>query len=318
MLSQANWITSPKDAGTAARAFKKQIYPKAVVEKATLFATAMGNYAVHIDGERIGKGVLTPGFTSYKNRILYQEYDVTNYIKNGCVLELGLANGWAVGGIGYTNSNHFFADHASIIARLDITYDDGSVDTVVTDDSFDVYTTPVTFSEIYHGETVDLTAPIEYLGKAKLDDLKNSLVAQDGEWSTEHERLRPVEVLRTPKGETVIDFGQNLTGYVEVKIKGKRGDKIVINHAEVLDKEGNFYTANMRRARNEMTYVLSGECDVFKPTYTFQGFRYIRLNEYPLDTVDEGAFTPRQWALENRNLYNHGKQGGGEVTLIEE
>ena len=147
------------------------------------------------------------------------------------------------------------------------------------------------FSEIYHGETIDLTAPIKKIGDAVLDPtVKTKLVPQDGEWITEQERLAPVELIHTPAGETVLDFGQNMTGYVEVKIQGKRGDKIVLHHAEVLDKDGNFYNANYRSARNEMTYILSGGEDTFKPTYSFQGFRYIRLTECPEAEVDLNCF----------------------------
>jgi hypothetical protein len=141
-----------------------------------------------------------------------------------------------------------------------------------------VYTSKTLFAEMYHGETIDMTAPIELVGNAVLSDVSTTLVPQVGELIKEQERLAPIDIFVTPKGETVIDFGQNMTGYVEVKIKAKRGDRIVIHHAEVLDKDGNFYNANYRSARNEMTYVCSGEDDVFKPSYSFQGFRYIKLS----------------------------------------
>jgi alpha-L-rhamnosidase len=95
------------------------------------------------------------------------------------------------------------------------------------------------------------------------------LVAQDGEWIREIDRLDAVEIIKTPKGEVVIDFGQNMTGYVEVSVSGKRGDRIALHHAEVLDSEGNFYTGNMRSARNENVYILSGGSDIFKPTHSF-------------------------------------------------
>ena len=291
MLTNAKWIKAPTDAGVAAHTFRRIINPTSEVKRATLFATAIGIYAVYINGKRIGNGVLTPGFTSYKNRVLYQEYDVTEYICKDACLEFGLGQGWAVGCIGYAVANHFFADHTSLIASLKIEYKDGSEEVISTDEDFDVYTSQVTFSEIYHGETVDLTAPINYLGKALFDEVNTRVLPQNGEWIVENERLSAIELIKTPKGETVIDFGQNMTGYVEVKIKGNRGDRIVIHHAEVLDKDGNFYTANLRRAKNEMTYVLSGEYDTFKPTYSFQGFRYVRLTEYPFENVDLCAFT---------------------------
>ena len=291
MLKQAKWITSPRDVGTASCDFKTNVALTAEIKKATLTVTAVGNYAAYINGKRVGDAVLTPGFISYKNRVIYQTYDVTDMLSTENELTIGVGQGWAVGCIGYGRTNHFFSDKTYLIASLDIEYKNGKKKTVVTDKKWKVYTAEVTFSEIYHGETVDKTAPIELIGNAKEEEYKTKLVKQDGEWIREGERLRPVELIRTPNGETVIDFGQNMTGYVEVKIKGKRGDRIVINHAEVLDRDGNFYTANLRSARNEITYVLSGGDDVFKPIYSFQGFRYIRLNEYPLENVDLTAFT---------------------------
>ena len=112
-----------------------------------------------------------------------------------------------------------------------------------------------------------------------------------GEYITEQQKVAPIEIITTPKGERVIDFGQNMTGYVEFKIKGKKGERIRVTHAEVLDKEGNFYNENYRHARNEMIYVLDGKEDVFKPRFSFQGFRYIRIDEYPEQDIDLSAIT---------------------------
>ena len=291
MLKTAKWITAPVDTGVKASTFKKTISTKKAIKRATLFATSMGNYAAYIDGIRVSDAVLAPGFTSYENRVLCQKYDVTKMIKNGSVLEIGVGQGWAVGTIGYVNKTHVFANFTSLIAEVELTFEDGSKQYIGTDETWDVYSSVVTFTDIYNGETVDLTLTPELIGKAKLSEVKTKIKPQSGEWIKEHERISAKEVIRTPKGELVIDFGQNMTGYVEVRVKGNRGDKIVMHHAEVLDKDGNFYTANLRSAKNEVTYIFSGNDDVFKPTYTFQGFRYVRLNEYPFDEVDINAFT---------------------------
>ena len=290
MKHNAKWITSPVDAGVAAVTFRHEFRPRREIKKATVSASAMGIYAFCLNGERVGKGVLTPGWTSYRHRVQYQTYDVTALLKAENRLEFGVGQGWAVGCIGYGHTNHFFADHTSLIAWLEVSYADGTKETLATDESWQVYTSRVRMSELYHGETVDLTFPIRLIGNAVEVEVKTKLVPQVGEWITEQERIYPVEMIRTPKGETVLDFGQNMTGYVEVRVQGKRGDRIVIHHAEVLDSEGNFYTGNYRAARNENTYVLSGGEDLFKPTYSFQGFRYIRLTEYPFEEVDLNSF----------------------------
>ena len=291
MKKNAQWISSPVDTGAAACTFEKQFVLNQPVKKATLCATAMGIYAACLNGKRVGKNVLAPGWTCYKERIQYQTYDVTGLLAANNTLSVGVGQGWAVGYIGHVNTNHWYADHTSLLCWLDIVYADGAKQCIATDSSWEVYTNEVTFSEIYHGETVDKTADKKLIGFAKPDKLATKVVRQVGEDITEQERLAPVDFFVTPKGERVIDFGQNMTGYVELSITAPRGSRIVLHHAEVLDSEGNFYTDNYRSARNENTYICSGEQDVFKPTYSFQGFRYIRLAEYPFEEVDLSGFT---------------------------
>ncbi len=292
MLKNASWITSPKDAGVAVYSYRREFSLSKPVKKAVLRATAVGVYTAEMNGTRIGNAVLAPGWTSYQNRLQVQTYDVTNLLQNGDnTLSIAVGQGWAVGTIGFRTRNHYAGDHVSAIAELTVTYENGKQEIIGTSKNWDVYTTPVLSTDIYNGETVDLTAPVEKVGKAVPDNtVKARLIPQVGEWITEHERIAPVAVFRTPKNELVIDFGQNMTGYVEVRIKAPRGSRVVLNHAEVLDKDGNFYNANYRTARNENVYVCSGGEDVFKPSYTFQGFRYIRLNEFPFDTVNPDDF----------------------------
>ena len=290
MANFAKWIKSPVDTGSGAVTFRRAFSPKGAVRSAVVRASAVGVYAFYLNGKRVGNGVLAPGWTSYPSRIQYQTYDVTALLKKNNRLEFGVGQGWAVGFMGYSDHNHGFSDHVALVARLDVEYEDGSKESVKTDRSWDAYTSQVLSSEIYHGETVDRTARVRKLGAALPDSFQSELIPQMGEWITEHEQLAPVKVIHTPKGETVLDFGQNMTGYVRLRICGPRGSRVVLHHAEVLDREGNFYTANLRKARNENVYVLSGKEDVFQPTYSFQGFRYVRLTEFPPVPVDPDAF----------------------------
>ncbi|MBR3893691.1 MAG: family 78 glycoside hydrolase catalytic domain [Clostridia bacterium] len=286
MTILAKWISAPLDTGSAAVTFRRDVHTEKKITKAELCASALGVYAAFLNGARVGKGVLAPGWTSYNTRVQYQTYDLTDLLTGDDHLEIGVGPGWAVGFMGWGHVNHYYHDKVAAIAALTLTYADGTREVIATDGDWEVYTSHVTSSDIYHGETVDLTAPITSIGKAELADITVELIPQVGEWITEHERLAPIEVIRTPKGETVVDFGQNMTGYVEFRIKAPRGSRIVVHHAEVLDRDGNFYNENYRKARNENIFVCSGGDDVFKPTYSFQGFRYIRLEEYPFDTVD--------------------------------
>lgn len=288
MLQKAFWITSPRDAGVAAYRYEKAFSTaEKPLKKATLSASAIGVYVAELNGARVGHAVLAPGWTSYKHRVQVQSYDVTALLRAGeNRLSIGVGQGWAVGCIGYGRDNHYTADYVSLIAELTLTYVDGSEEIIATAPDWEVFTSPVLSTDIYMGETVDLTAPIEKVGNAIPSDVKTKLIPQVGEFITEHERIAPIAVFRTPKNELVVDFGQNMTGYVELKIHAPRGSRVVMHHAEVLDRDGNFYTANYRSAKNENVYVCSGGDDIFKPSYTFQGFRYIRLTEYPFDTVN--------------------------------
>lgn len=292
MKITAKWIAAPEGDYQGARSFCYGFTPSKAIKKATLYASAMGIYAPFVNGVRVGKGVLAPGWTSYKHRVQYQGYDITALLeaKENCI-ELGVGRGWAVGFIGHKDADNAFFNQPCVIAWLEVLYEDGTKETIDTDTSWEVWTTQVTFAEIYHGETVDKTLEPTYVAQAVLADVKTKLIPLEGPEILEYEHLRPTRVIRTPKGERVIDFGQNMTGYVQVCIKAPRGSRVAFTHAEVLDKDGNFYNENYRAAKNYITYITDGEENLFKPTYSFQGFRYIRLEEYPFEEVDPDNFT---------------------------
>ena len=279
MNRRAKWICAPIDTEQAGTAFVRTFEAKKEIKKATVSISAIGLYAAYINNQKVGNDVLAPGWTIYQERVQYQTHDVTALLKGDNTLRIEVGPGWAVGTIAWGTKR--FADQTALIAALTILYTDGTREEVVTNTDWDVYTTEILYSDIYHGETVDKTAEIKYLGKAIRSNYKTKLIPQVGELITEHERLSPIELIRTPSGETVIDFGQNMTGYVEVRIKAERGARVLLHHAEVLDKDGNFYTENLRKAKCENLYICSGGEDVFKPSFTFQGFRYIRLTEFP-------------------------------------
>lgn len=287
--SDVNWIISPHEPGNAVELFERLFEIHGQVREAILCISARGVYSAELNGQRLGPGVLTPGWTS-NSRMLYQQYDVTACIQEQNRLSIGLARGWGADTLGWVPNAAAKRPQPALIAQLEILTTGGKRICIGTDERWQVTTSPVLFAQIYHGETVDLTAAIRPIGWAVRIKIPAELVPQYGEWITEHERLAPAACIHTPKGECVLDFGQNLTGYVELRIRGPRGGRIVLHHAEALDSEGNFYNENYRTARNEMTYVLSGGNDIFKPRYTFQGFRYVRLSEYPLETVDLSAF----------------------------
>ena len=289
MLSKSQWIKAPINKEEACYEFYLDIESEKQIKKAELFISALGMYRAFIDNIKVSNEVFTPYFTDYGRRTQYQTYDITDIIKTKSRLSVLCGEGWAVGNIwGRCHYNN----NISLIFSLNITFIDNTTKTYISDTNTLVRTSNIIKSSIYDGEIVDNTASITELGNAILDtEVKVNIIAQEGEKVTEQEILAPVSYIETPLGEKVIDFGQNLAGYVEVTVEGNPGDVIEINHAEVLDKDGNFYTKNLRTAKQTNTYILSGNgVETFKPTFSWQGFRYIRLNKFPFNSVDLSCF----------------------------
>lgn len=272
------------------------------ISSATAYVTALGMYEARINGQRISDALLTPGWTAYNKRVQYQTYDVTNMLTTGDnVVGTVLANGWYRGYIGFPGQNNVYGKSIALLFQLDIQYADGSPDRILSNDTWTCADGEIRNSEIYNGETINhqLTkkgwdSPGYDDGnwiRAKLYTGKTpTLVSTLNETVRKQETFKPIKVITTPLGEKVIDFGQNLVGWVKLTVKGKRNDTIRIHHAEVLDKDGNFYTTNLRSAKQENNYVLSGEgIEIFEPHFTFQGFRYIRVQGY------EGPLRPEDF-----------------------
>ena len=289
-MEKARWIKAPTDTGSACVTFSKKINTCGGVVRATLEVSAVGVYVAYVNQKRVGDRVLTPGFTSYNNRVMYQTYDVTTLLGENNILAVTVGPGWAVGKLGFTKHKSLYDDHVRATACLTVEYNDGACDVITTDETWETWTDKVTFSDIYDGETIDMTHEPRLLGNAVADDDRFPVVPDEGEPITEQEILAPASLIVTPKGERVLDFGQNMTGYVSLQIKGNKGERVVLSHAEVLDSEGNFYNANYRDARNILTFVLSGGDDFFKPQFSFQGFRYVRIDEYPDGDIDVEGF----------------------------
>ncbi len=294
---KAQWIAPAmeKDTLQPSPMLRKEFSTKKKIVLATAYITAHGLYEAQINGQRVGQDYLTPGWTAYQKRLQYQVYDVTNLLKNGSnAIGVTLGNGWWRGEIGFAKGKEFYGTDVALLFQLDLEYTDGSHEIIGSDGSWKYSTDgPIRFSEIYHGETQD--AHLEQIdwsmagfneakwsNVAVRDFAKTNLIGTYNEPVHKHETFTPIKIFRTPKGELVADFGQNLVGWVELKARGKSGDQVVLQFAEVLDKEGNFYTANLRGARCTDTWILRGEkSEKFEPHFTFHGFRYAKIEGYP-------------------------------------
>jgi len=294
---KAKWIQTGFAEDTIERPsplFRKEFKASKKIQSATAYITAHGMYEACINGKRVSDYYLTPGWTSYSTRLQYQTYDITNLLNQGNnAVGVTLGSGWYRGYLGWTGNKNIWGKDIALLFQLDITYTDGSKESIVSDESWKSSIGSIVSAEIYNGETIDARKEkfgwcnagydaADWSGVTVKDYSKSVLVATQNEPVKKHETFTPLKIITTPKGEKVIDFGQNLVGWVIAKAKGNAGDKIKISHAEVLDKEGNFYTENLRAAKAQGIYILKGGAEeTFEPHFTFYGFRYIKIEGYP-------------------------------------
>jgi alpha-L-rhamnosidase len=292
----AKWITvAGKDSSARSPLFRKEFSLQKKVKSAIAYITAKGLYEANINGQRVSDTYFAPGWTSYKDHLQYQVYDVTAALKSGAnVLGVSLGNGWYKGRIGFGNQHNFYGDTRGLLMQVEVEYTDGTKESINTDESWKYTYGPIMASDIYDGEIYDARMEIAgwnntgfkedaaWTAVGTMEKGPEKLVAMSGPPVRKHEQFKALKVFKTPAGETVVDFGQNLVGWVMLKAKGAAGTKITLSHAEVLTKEGNFYTVNLRSAKAQDTYILKENTEqVFEPHFTFQGFRYVKVEGYP-------------------------------------
>ena len=286
---KAQMITSDfSEDETACPIFGKTFAIDKKVKKARLYATAHGVYEVTLNGQTVGDYRMAPGWTSYHNRLQYQIYDVTEQLAEENEIAITVGNGWYKGILGFYCQPNQYGTQVGAFAELHVEYEDGSKEVIATDETWSVKTGEIRYSEIYMGETIDTDAPEITEGNVVVKDFdKAVLTAQENEPVRITEKIVGKELIVTPKGEKLVDFGQIVTGVVEAHVKGEKGQKIVLRHAEVLDKDGNFYPETLRQAKSIDTFICNGEEQIFRPHFTFHGFRYICVEGMEEFTADQ-------------------------------
>ena len=250
-------------------------------EKATLRATALGLYFAELNGVRVGDSYLTPGWTSYNKMLQVQEYDVSALLKEGeNVLSLTVGEGWFCSGVTWEKKRDLYGEQSAVCADLIL-----SDKIISTDGSWTARESVIRESGIYDGETQDFTAQLKSLTLCEVAFDKSVLVAQISEPVRNIERLPVKEVIHTPAGELVYDFGQNMAGVVEIKTPENFEGTLTLQFAEIL-VNGNFYTDNLRTAKATDTFTVKG-MRTLCPEFTFHGFRYMKLTgvELPKESV---------------------------------
>jgi len=298
----AMWITMLETGDTQtslpAHYYRKEFTTRKKIRSARLYATALGIYECFLNGKKVGDQLFTPGFTSYRKRLQYQVYDVTDMLAENNAVAVNLADGWFRGNLGWDGKRAYYGQRLDLLAQLVINYTDGSTDTIGTDNSWKSAPAAIRSSDIYNGERYDARLEIpgwklpgfndnDWLPSIRPGNPKDQLVASNSIPVRAIAEITPQEIIITPKGERVYDLGQNIVGRARIRMRGNAGDSVILRFAEVLDKEGNFFTTNLRAAEATDVYVMKGGGEeVFEPQFTFHGFRFIEVVGYA-PTVEE-------------------------------
>ncbi len=282
---QADWITDgdyhfkEKKVSPKPMTFQKKFSLKGTVKQARLYATAMGIYELELNGSKVGSDYFAPGFTSYKNQLQYQTYDITKMLKKDNRLVSVVGGGWAVGAFTYKRMNRIYADRQAFLCELRIKYEDDTWEIIGTDDTW-LVTEEGNFreTEFYNGETYDATVDLGKISfrKAVREKMKihPRLLAQYGSSVKAHEILSPISCTVSPSDMLIYDFGQNFAGVIEAELKAEKGQKIIFRHAEIL-MDGELYTKPLRSAKQQAVYICKEGEQTYSPRMTYMGFRYV-------------------------------------------
>ena len=290
---QAKWIGAD-NVKDVCPVFRKCWKTEKEIRSAHLLMTAYGVYEAWLNRKRISY-FMAPGWTAYETRLQVQRYDITDILREENTLDIYLGKGWFAsdmpGWVDTEKKRARIKSTPAILAEIHILYQDGTQQVIATDHSWKWGDSGLLFSEIYDGEIFDAgVLPVMEKEAAEYDYPYTALIPQEGEIITEHERIRPRAIIKTPAGETVVDFGQEITGYVEISVHAKAGETIELRHGEMLDKDGNFYNANYRSAKAQIRYVCRDGQQIWHPSLTFFGFRYVLVKDFPGE-VTKDCFT---------------------------
>ncbi|MGO1285326.1 MAG: family 78 glycoside hydrolase catalytic domain [Brachybacterium sp.] len=265
--------------------------PATAVARAELIATAHGLYEMRIGGAPATTSVLAPGWTTYEKRLQVQRFDVTEQVRatntedagaNRLTLEARLADGWWRGDLGF-RGGACYGDDLAFLAAVEIEFEDGTRQRVVTGPSWSAQASTITSANIYHGQHEDRRLEPGAPQPVRVVEIdRATLIEQASPLITRHEALRPEKIWTSPSGKTLLDFGQNLVGWLRFTVTGPAGTTITLRHAEVLERK-ELGTRPLRTAKATDSLTLSGDPggETFEPVFTFHGFRYAEVTGWP-------------------------------------
>jgi len=288
------WI---KNYGPAPRStlIRKEFTTPRTVSKARVYVTGLGNYKLFINGGIVGTDLLTPGWTDYRKRIQYQVYDITEMINNGeNAVGMILGNMWWSSGLGWRGGARYSNGPLRGLCQIEIEYNDGSTEMIVTDETWRTHLSPIIENTIYHGETYDARLEINGWAEPGLDhsDWTDVTIFTEPEnitFSAQYgppiqimKEVIPESVSEVSPGKFVFDLGINMVGFARLKVQGEAGTEVKLRFAELLHDDGTVAQENLRSAKATDLYILKGTGEeVWNPCFTYHGFRYVQMEGYP-------------------------------------
>ncbi|MDW4910584.1 alpha-L-rhamnosidase [Streptomyces sp. ADMS] len=268
--------------------------PRKKVARARLYATALGLYEAHLNGRRVGRDQLAPGWTDYRERVQYQTYDVTKFLRPGAnAIGAWVAPGWYAGNVGMFGP-HQYGERPALLAQLEVEYADGTSERITSGTDWRATSGPIVSADLLSGETYDArketsgwTSPgfddRTWLGVRTAGDAAPDLIVAQVDGPVRVAKELPAKAVTEPRpGVFVFDLGQNMVGSVRLRVSGDTGTTVRLRHAEVLNPDGTLYTANLRTATATDTYTLKGGGEeMYEPRFTFHGFRYVEVTGFP-------------------------------------
>lgn len=294
---KAKWIELEADTNRyyPSPHFRKEFNISKPIKSARIYVTSHGFYELQLNGRKVGDQIFTPGWTSYSYRLQYQVYDVTDQlVRGGNVVGAILGDGWFRGTLAWGNNWSVYGKRLGLLMQMKVKYADGTEEMILTDGTWrGCIDGAIVMNDIYDGETYDASRKLTGWSLPGYNDTKwssvrtgsyslNNIIASEGDPVRKIQEIKPVRIFKTIKGSLVADMGQNMVGWLRIKVKGPKGTVVTIRHAEVLDKYGEFYTENYRAAKTRLTYILSGDGEeIYEPRFTFMGFRYAEVTGFP-------------------------------------
>ncbi len=283
-----------------ARYLRKSFTLNKKIKRATAYTTALGLYELHLNGEKINDAYFLPGWTDYNKRLYYQTFDITDQLKQGeNVIGAIIGDGWYSGYIGYAllvrldKVREFYGVNPSFMGQIEIEYEDGSFETIASDTSWKSNEGAVREADILMGETYDARMELTGWDTSGYNDSDwkspkvytypdGKLEAHPGTLVKNRERIKPIEMTEPKPGTYVFNLGKNFAGFAELKVQGPKGTKVQLRFGEILKRDGNIQTENLRLARATDTYILKGEgLETWQPKFTYHGFQYVEVTGYP-------------------------------------